>query len=189
MNLPAYGCKICMKITEKIRQEITQIEFRDDISNDKKISNIIHIGCASCAGVAIQPLPFADILILTPLQGYFASRIAAIHGIQLSENEALDWVKEIIALVGLGMAAQQIALGIWKTVTFGFGGLLSIPLVYALTYAVLKVADVYFSHKAKNEKLSEERIKAVWKEAFAQGKQQAKGKEKGGKDQQHVEND
>jgi len=161
-----------MKITEKVRQEITQIEFRDDLSQDKKIAKITHLACATCAGVAIQPLPFADILILTPLQGYFASRIAAIHGIKLTNNEALDWVKELIGLVGLGIAAQQIALGVWKTVTFGFGGLLTIPLVYGLTFAIMKVADLYFSHKARNEKLSEERIKAVWKQAFQQGKKQ-----------------
>ncbi len=51
---------------------------------------------------------------------------------------------------------------------------MSIPLVYALTYAVLKVADMYFSHQSKNEKLCEEHIKAVWKEAFIQGKKHAK---------------
>lgn len=163
-----------MKITDKIRQEITQIELREDISQDKKISNIIHIACATCAGISIQPLPFADILILTPVQGYFATRIAAIHGIALTENEALDWVKETIGLVGLGMLAQQIGLGVWKMVSFGFGGLLSIPLVYALTYAILRVADVYFSHKSKHEKITDEQIKAVWKEAFAQGKKNAK---------------
>lgn len=173
-----------MKITEKIRAEITQIEFRDDLSIDKKISKITHLACASCAGVAIQPLPFADILILTPMQGYFATRIAAIHGIQLSDNEALDWVKEITGLVGLGIAAQQIALGIWKTVSFGLGGLLSIPLVYALTFAIMKVADAYFSHKAKNEKLSEARIKAIWKEAFKQGKKQGETEEENIKSQQ-----
>jgi uncharacterized protein (DUF697 family) len=166
-----------MKITAKIRQEITQIELRDDLSQDKKISNITHIACATCAGVAIQPLPFADIFILTPLQGYFASRIAAIHGIALSDNEALDWVKEIVGLVGLGMLAQQLALGIWKTVSFGFGGLLSIPLVYALTYAIMKVADAYFAHKAKNQQMSEAQIKAIWKQAFRQGKTQAKAEQ------------
>lgn len=161
-----------MKITEKIRKEITQIEHRNDLSIEKKISNITHLACASCAGVAIQPIPFGDIFILTPMQAYFASRIAAIYGIQLTENEALDWVKEIIALVGLAMMAQQIALGVWKVVSFGFGGLLTIPLVYALTFAIMKVADVYFAHKAKNQKLSEAKIKAIWKEAFQQAKQQ-----------------
>lgn len=166
-----------MKITAKIRQEITQIELRDDLSKDKKNSNIIHIACASCAGVSIQPLPFADILVLTPLQGYFASRIAAIHGVPLTENQALDWVKEIIGLMGLGMLAQQLALGVWKTVTFGFGGLLSIPLVYGLTYAIMKVADVYFARKARNESLSEAQIKAIWQHTFQQGKQQGEAQQ------------
>jgi uncharacterized protein (DUF697 family) len=166
-----------MKITAKIRQEITHIELRDDLSQQKKISNITHIACATCAGVSIQPLPFADIFILTPLQGYFASRIAAIHGVPISENEALDWVKEIIGLVGLGMLAQQLALGVWKTVTFGFGGLLSIPLVYGLTYAIMKVADAYFAHKAQNEQMSEEQIKAIWQQAFKQGQQQGKAQQ------------
>lgn len=166
-----------MKITAKIRQEITQIELRDDLSKDQKISNIIHIACASCAGVSIQPLPFADILVLTPLQGYFASRIAAIHGVLLTENQALDWVKEIIGLMGLGMLAQQLALGVWKTVTFGFGGLLSIPLVYGLTYAIMKVADVYFARKARNESLSEAQIKAIWQHAFQQGKQRGEAQQ------------
>ncbi len=166
-----------MKITAKIRQEITQIELRDDLSKNKKISNIIHIACASCAGVSIQPLPFADILVLTPLQGYFASRIAAIHGVPLTENQALDWVKEIIGLMGLGMLAQQLALGVWKTVTFGFGGLLSIPLVYGLTYAIMKVADVYFARKARNESLSEAQIKAIWQHAFQQGKQRGEAQQ------------
>lgn len=167
-----------MKITAKIRQEITAIELREDLSHAKKISNITYIACATCAGVSIQPLPFADILLLTPLQGYFASRIAAIHGVLISENEALDWVKEIVALAGLGMLAQQLALGVWKTVSFGFGGLLSIPLVYALTYAIMKVADVYFAHKAKNEKISEAQIKAIWQQAFQQGQQRAKAQKK-----------
>lgn len=173
-----------MKITAKIRQEITQIELRQDLSQQKKISNITHIACATCAGVSIQPLPFADIFILTPLQGYFASRIAAIHGVPLTENEALDWVKEIIGLVGLGMLAQQLALGVWKTVTFGFGGLLSIPLVYGLTYAIMKVADVYFFHKAQNEKISETQIKAIWQQAFQHGKQQGEIEQQRMRDQE-----
>ena len=77
-----------MKITEKVRQEITQIEFRDDLSQDKKIAKITHLACATCAGVAIQPLPFADILILTPLQGYFASRIADRKSTRLNSSHS-----------------------------------------------------------------------------------------------------
>ena len=166
-----------MSIGDKIKKEITEIEHRTDITNEQKVSRITHIACATCAGVAIQPIPFADIFVLTPIQAYFASRIAAIRGVPVSESDASDWVKEIIGIVGMAIIAQQIAIGIWKMVTFGLGGVLTIPLVYGLTYAVMKVADAYFSAKARNEKLSEEQIKKVWKNAFRDGRKKGSDEE------------
>lgn len=159
-----------MSITDRLKKEITEIEHRSDITNEQKVSRITHIACATCAGVAIQPIPFADIFVLTPIQAYFASRIAAIRGAPVSESNASDWIKEIVGIVGLGIIAQQIAIGIWKIVTFGLGGLLTIPLVYGLTYAVMKVGDAYFSAKARNETLSDDQIKTIWKNAFSDGK-------------------
>ena len=165
-----------VSIADKIKKEITEIEHRSDIPDDQKVSRITHISCATCAGVAIQPIPFADIFVLTPIQAYFASRIAAIRGVPVSESDASDWIKEIIGIVGLGIIAQQVAIGIWKIVTFGLGGLLTIPLVYGLTYAVMKVADAYFSAKARGEKLNDEQIKAIWKGALREGKKTGSAK-------------
>lgn len=166
-----------MSIGGKIEKEITEIEHRTDITNEQKVSRITHVACATCAGVAIQPIPFADIFVLTPIQAYFASRIAAIRGVPVSESDAADWVKEIIGIVGMGIIAQQIAIGIWKTVTFGLGGVLTIPLVYGLTYAVMKVADVYFSAKARKETLTNDQIKKVWRDAFRDGKKKGSDEE------------
>lgn len=166
-----------MSIGDKIKREITEIEHRTDIDSEQKVSRITHIACATCAGVAIQPIPFADIFVLTPIHAYFASRIAAIRGVPVSESDASDWVKEIIGIVGMAIIAQQIAIGVWKVVTFGLGGVLTIPLVYALTYAVMKVADAYFAAKARNEKLSEDQIKRVWKDAFREGKKKGTDEE------------
>jgi uncharacterized protein (DUF697 family) len=167
-----------MSIADKFKKEVTEIEHRTDINDEQKVSRITHIACATCAGVAIQPIPFADIFVLTPIQAYFASRIAAIRGVPVSESDASDWIKEIIGIVGMGIIAQQIAIGIWKIVTFGAGGLLTIPLVYALTFAVMKVSDAYFSAKAKNQRLSDEQIKAIWKGAFREGKQKGADEER-----------
>ena len=112
----------------------------------------------------------------------------------MSESEAIDWVKEIIGIMGLGFIAQQLAIGVWKLVTFGAGGLLTLPLVYALSFAIMKVADAYFSGKSRGEKLSDEMIKDIWKRAFKEGKtkgqqeeDQIKGKENG--HDQHGEQD
>jgi uncharacterized protein (DUF697 family) len=166
-----------MGIGDRIRREITEIEHRTDLTDEEKVSRITHIACATCAGVAIQPIPFADILVLTPIQAYFATRIAAIRGVPVSESEASDWIKEIIGMVGLGIAAQQTAIAVWKLVTFGMGAFLTIPLVYGLTYAIMKVSDAYFSAKARKERLSEEQIKNIWKNAFQEGKKKGKAEE------------
>ena len=166
-----------MSIGDRIREEITEIEHRTDLTDEAKVSRITHIACATCAGIAIQPIPFADIFVLTPIQAYFATRIAAIRGLPVSESDASDWIKEIIGMVGLGIVAQQTAIAVWKLVTFGLGSFLTIPLVYGLTYAIMKVADAYFSAKARKEKLSEDQIKAIWQSAFREGKGKGKAEE------------
>jgi uncharacterized protein (DUF697 family) len=161
-----------MEITETIRREITEIENRTDMSAEDKASQITHCACIACAAIAVQPIPFADIFVLTPIQAYFASRIAAIRGVPVSESGALDIIKEIIGIVGLGIMAQQIALGIWKFVTFGLGGFLTIPMVYGLTYAIMKVSDAYFLAKAKGITLSDKEIQEMWKTAKREGEKE-----------------
>ena len=163
-----------MNITEKVKSEILNIESRDDLSDEKKVSQITHIACATCAGVAIQPIPFADIFILTPIQAYFGTRIAAIRGVPVSESESNDLIKELIGVVGLGIIAQQLAISVWKIVSFGAGGLLTVPLVYALTYAIMQLIDAYYLAKSKKETLSKDQMKTLWKEAFKKGKSEAK---------------
>lgn len=163
-----------MSVVNKSREKVFALEQATDISSDEKVSRISHYACITCAAVAVQPIPFADIFILTPIQAFFASRIAAIRGVPVTESDANDWIKEIIGMMGMGFLAQQLAIGVWKTVSFGAGGLLTIPLVYGLTYAIMRVADVYFSAKARHEDLSEAQIKAVWKHAFKDGKQAGK---------------
>ena len=157
-------------IAQRIKSEITEIEGRTDISDEQKVSRITHITCATCAGIAVQPIPFADIFILTPVQAYFGTRIAAIRGVPVSESEVLDLIKEIIGIVGMGIIAQQLAIGVWKMVTGGLGGFLTVPLVYGLSYAVMNVIDAYYIAKAKKSKLSEAQMKKIWKKAFREGK-------------------
>ena len=41
----------------KIQREISEIENRQDLTQAQKISQIIHIFSAICAGVAVQPFP------------------------------------------------------------------------------------------------------------------------------------
>lgn len=158
----------------KIQSEIMDIENRADLSDDEKRSKIINYFSVICAAVAVQPIPFADIFVLTPIQAYMGERLSAIRGMPLTESEATDLVKEIAGVVGLGMVAQQIALGLYKTGLPFLAGFTTIPLVYGLTYAIGRVMDLYLERKERGQTMSQADIKDAWKRARAEGQRKAK---------------
>ena len=173
-SLPNAKPRSQSKILDTVKRQITDIEFRTDLTNDQKISQITHIACATCAGVAIQPIPFADIFILTPIQAYFGTRIAAIRGVPVTEAKMGEIIREIFGVIGLGVMAQQVAIAAWKFIIPGGGGFVTIPLVYALTYAIMKVVDLYFIYKSKGQRISDEKMKQAWNAAFNEGKKKQK---------------
>lgn len=158
----------------KIEAEITNIENRTDLSDDQKRSRIIHIFSITCAAVAVQPIPFADIFVLTPIQAYMGVRLGAIRGMTLSDAEATDLLKGIAGVIGLGMAAQQIALGLYKTGLPFLAGFTTIPLVYGLTYAIGRIMDYCLEKKSKGQTVSNGDLERMWKKYREEGKQKAK---------------
>ena len=152
----------------KLQHEILEIENRKDLTDDEKVEKIIWVFSSVCAGVAIQPIPFADIFLLTPIQAFMGTRISAIRGLSLSEREVSDVIKEIAGVVGLGLLAQQLALGAYKTFVPFLAGLTTIPLVLGLSYGIGKVMDMYFINRVKGRRMSKEEIKDAWKKARAE---------------------
>jgi uncharacterized protein (DUF697 family) len=167
---------ILQNARRKLQEELLDIEAREDLSDDEKVSRIINIFSVFCAAIAVQPIPFQDIFVLTPLQAFMGSRIAAIRGMPLGESKAVDLIKELGGVIGLGMLAQQTVLGLYKVGLPFLGGFMSIPLVYGLTYAIGRVMDEYFRRKVRGEKISKERLKDIFKEAKKEGKRAAKSR-------------
>lgn len=144
---------------KKLANEFFAIEKRDDLSDDAKVQHIIKISASVCAALAIQPIPFADIFVLTPLQTLMGERIGAIRGFPISKKQSSDLLKEIAGVAGLGLLAQQLALGAYKVGLPGLAGFTTIPLVFGLTYAIGQVMNEYFKRKVKGEQLSKDEIK------------------------------
>ena len=172
-------------LKEKISRNITGIESRDDLSADEKSKRIIRIFSATCAAAAVQPIPFADIFVLTAIQAYMAERIAAVRGVPMAKGSAMELVTDLAKVIGLGMVAQQVALGLYKVGLPFLAGFTTIPLVYGLTYGIGSVLDYLFIERAKGKKLSPEEIKIIWgrekKEGMKKGKEYRKSmKEKEG---------
>ena len=159
---------------KKIQQELIDIENRSDLTEEQKRTQIIHIFSVTCAVIAIQPIPFGDIFLLTPIQALMGVKLGSIRGMPLKESEAKDLLKEIAGVVGLGMAAQQGAIGLYKVGLPGLAGFTTIPLVYGLTYGIGRIMDAYLEKKSLGQIMSEADIKSMWKQARAEGKAKAK---------------
>lgn len=165
--------EIINKAKVTLNKEVLDIERRTDLTNDEKVTRICTVFGTTCAAVAVQPIPFADIFVLTPIQAFMGKKIADIRGYNISESGAKQIFLELSGLVGLGFLSQQLVIGAYKTVLPFLGGLTTIPLVFGLTFGMGKVMDHYFEKKIKGEKIDPEMIKAVFQKARAEGKKKA----------------
>ena len=159
---------------KKLQSEFFSIENRSDITDDEKVTQIIKITSVVCAGLAIQPIPFADIFILTPIQGLMGSRIAAVRGIPISKNDSIETIKQILGTIGLGLGAQQLVIGGYKTFIPFAGGLFTIPLVFGLTYGIGRVMDQYLINKSKGRTLDRDELRKIFNQGKKEGKKEGK---------------
>ncbi len=133
-----------------------------NIPPEKKVEKLLIFFSSACAATAVQPIPFADIFILTPIQLYMGTLIAEARGYKFSMSEIY---KEIIGVLGLSFLAQQTAIGLYKLGLPFIGGFMTIPLVFILTYAIGKVMDFYFVSKTQGKTLTKDDLKNFFKQA------------------------
>lgn len=158
------------KYKSQLSKEFFEIENNEALTSDEKVKKIIGTTSLICAAVAIQPIPFADIFILTPIQAFMGHKIAKIRGINLKESGVADVAKYIGGVVGGGFAAQQTAIGLYKLGLPVLGGLMSIPLVAGLTFGMGKAMDLYFREKVKGREPSKEALINAFKSGKSEGK-------------------
>lgn len=184
-------------LTENIENYLNEKIINKDLSDDQKVHKIIIYTSCFCSVIAVQPFPFADIFILTPIQMIMAYLISKIRNKTNNKNEiiAKEKIKEIFEEFGLvvlgGQTAQYIAITLYKIGLPFLGGFMTIPLVFTLTYAMGHSFDFYFNIlKQKNlnqskeelrknlagiEKRSKEKFKIAKKEAKEMLKYKIKG--------------
>ena len=154
-----------------LRSNLLDIEHRDDLSREQKANRIINLFASVCAGVAIQPIPFADIFVLTPIQVFMGERLAAVWGVSVTNSALNKVVKDILKICGMGLLSQQLAIGAYKTFLPFMGAVTTVPLVYGLTYAMGSVLSEMYKRRAKGEaSLTDDQIKSLWKDMMNKGK-------------------
>lgn len=98
---------------------------------------------AICAAIGAQPIPLADLPVLTTLQLVMVSGIMYISGRERSLRAATEFVGAIGANVGLGMILREAARAALKFFP-GWGNVVCGMVAGAGTFAIGRAATVYF---------------------------------------------
>ena len=98
---------------------------------------------AICAAVGTQPIPLADMPILTSLQVLMVSGIMYISGRERSLRAATEFIAALGANVGVGMLLREGARAMLKFFP-GWGNIVCGMVAGAGTYAIGRAATAYF---------------------------------------------
>ena len=99
-----------IELFKKIENYLKEEIINSNLSDDQKVNKIIIWTSCLCAVVAIQPIPFADIFILTSIQAIMAYFISQVRDKTNHDNKIFkERIREIFEDIGLVIAGGQVA--------------------------------------------------------------------------------
>lgn len=144
-----------------LKKTLDNIVEDPSISQNSKVTIVIHLTSICCAITAAQPIPFADIFILTPIQIVMVVYLRKVIGLTNDDQDPKEFIAYLVGVVGWGLLAQQAILGLYKTVLPFMGGLTTIPLVYIATYGLGYSAKALLEAKILGKTLSDKELKNI----------------------------
>ncbi|HLK40229.1 MAG TPA: GTPase [Polyangiaceae bacterium] len=99
---------------------------------------------AVCAGIAVAPIPLADIVPLTTLQVGLVAAIAWIAGRTIDRRGAMEFLAGLSANVGVAFALREAFRAIFKVVAPGGGAVVSAAIAFSGTAAIGSAARAYY---------------------------------------------
>ncbi len=136
---------------------------RADIAlKEKRVRALVYSKAILCGGVALTPIPVADLAIITPVQIAMVAAVGYFHGIAVSKERAL----ELIAALGAGFGLREAARQIVKLVP-GAGSVVSAAIAFAGTVALGETANVWFKHQMK---VPADELREVFKKTAAKAR-------------------
>ena len=123
---------------------IEMIRISRDREAQREVAQIlVKSTTAICTAIGAQPIPLADLPILTTLQLVMVSGIMYVSGRERSLRAATEFVGALGANVGLGMLLREGTRAILKFFP-GWGNLVCGMVAGAGTYAIGRAATVFF---------------------------------------------
>ncbi len=99
---------------------------------------------ALCAAIAAAPIPIADIVPLTVLQGSLVTSIAWIAGRSLDRRGGLEVMASLGANVGAAFALREAVRSLVKFVAPGGGSVVSASIAFSATMGIGAAARAYY---------------------------------------------
>ncbi len=106
-------------------------------------AGVIKSATAVCAAVGAQPIPLADLPLLTSAQAAMVAGIVHLSGKPFSLKLAAEFIAAVGANVGVGIFLRETSRALLKFFP-GWGNIISGALAAAGTYAVGRAASAYF---------------------------------------------
>ena len=136
---------------------------------DVRVRQLIYSKAAIAAAVGAVPLPFADAVVLTPLQVGMVASIGYFYGVEVTRARAV----ELIATLGAGFTLREGARHLIKLVP-GYGSVVSGGIAFAGTVALGEAARAWFRGKMQ---APPEELRETFRQAAARAKEEfAKGR-------------
>ncbi|MDL2343396.1 YcjF family protein [Deinococcus sp. MIMF12] len=155
-----------------VRQVLDNFNFDvdPDLSQEENVEEVIKSAALLSGAIAVEPVPFADILLITPLQAKMVLHIGKIYGFEITPERSREIAQELGATVAYGVVARQVMRGVAKIALPVIGGIITAPAVYGWTFGLGRVAQQYFERKRAGLPATREEQVKVIQEAKAQSR-------------------
>ena len=136
------AARLTAKLPNECREEMARIS-RNREAQREVANRLIKSASAICAAIGAQPIPLADLPILTALQLAMVSGIMYISGRERSLRAATEFIGALGVNVGAGMLLRESVRAMLKFFP-GWGNVVCGMVAGAGTYAIGHAASAYF---------------------------------------------
>lgn len=141
-NIDALVRHIADVLPEAMQDAFVAQQRADVKLKEARIRALVYSKATVCAGVALSPVPVADIVVITPIQMAMVAAIGFFHGVEVTR----DRVAELTAVLGAGFGLREAARQLLKLVP-GAGPVVSAAIAFAGTVALGEVANQWFKSR------------------------------------------
>lgn len=157
-----------------LEENVINIENNNKLTKAEKSKKIIFLFASVCAGIATQPIPFPDLVVLSPIQILMTERLAAVWGLKGKVSKK-DIALDVVQVSGYGLVAQSLITNAYRIFIPALGALTTIPMVFGLTYAIGNVMSEQFKRKSKGlASMTDKEIKEMFKKFKKKGEKEYK---------------